>query len=59
MRLELHCRVTTLKTFPTTIDELVDAASCIKENVRVEQKEVEAKKQLRTSKRILQASDSS
>jgi len=59
MRLELHCGVTALKTFPTTVDELVDAASCIKENVRVEQKEVEAKKQLRTSKGILQASDSS
>jgi len=59
MRLELHCRVTALKTFPITIDELVDAASYIKKNVRVKQKEVEAKKQLRTSKRTLQASDSS
>jgi len=59
MRLELHCRVTALKTFPTTINKLVDAASYIKENVRVEQKEVEAKKQLRTSKRTLQASNSS
>jgi len=59
MRLELHCRVTALKTFSTTINKLVDAASCIKENVCVKQKEVEAKKQLRTNKGILQVLDSS
>jgi len=59
MRLELHRGVTALKTFPTTIDELVDAASRIEENVRAEQKEVEAKKQPRTGKGTLQASDSS
>jgi len=59
MRLELYCKVTALKTFLTTINKLVDAASCIKENVRVKQKEVEAKKQLRTSKRTLQTLDSS
>jgi len=59
MRLELRCGVTALETFPTTMDELVDAASCIEENVRVEQKEVEAKKQLRTGKGTLQASNSS
>jgi len=59
MRLELRRGVTALETFPTTVDELVDAASCIEENVRVEQKEVEAKKQPRTGKGTLQASDSS
>jgi len=59
MRLELYCRVTALKTFPTTINKLVDAASYIKENVCVKQKEVEAKKQLRTNKGILQVLDSS
>ena len=53
MRLELYCKVTTLKTFLIIVDKLVDAASYIKKNVRVKQKEVEAKKQLRTNKRIL------
>ena len=59
IRLKLYCRVTTLKTFLTIINKLVDAASYIKKNVCVKQKEVEAKKQLRTSKRTLQASNSS
>jgi len=59
MRLELYCKVTTLKTFLIIVDKLVDAASYIKKNVRVKQKEVEAKKQLRTNKRILQALNSS
>jgi len=53
IRLKLYCRVTTLKTFLTIINKLVDAASYIKKNVCVKQKEVEAKKQLRTSKGIL------
>jgi len=59
IRLKLYCKVTTLKTFPTTINKLVDAASCIKKNVCIKQKEVEAKKQLKTSKGILQVLDSS
>jgi len=59
MRLELYCKVTALKTFLIIVNELVDAASYIKENVCVKQKEVEAKKQLRTNKKILQVLDSS
>ena len=59
MRLELYCKVTALKTFLIIVNELVDAASYIKENVCVIQKEVEAKKQLRTNKKILQVLDSS
>jgi len=53
IRLKLYYKVTTLKTFLIIVDELVDAASYIKKNVCIKQKEVEAKKQLRTNKRIL------
>jgi len=59
MKLELYCKVTTLKTFLIIINKLVDAASYIKKNVCIKQKEVEAKKQLKTNKEILQALDSS
>jgi len=59
IRLELYYKVTALKTFLTIINELVDAASYIKKNVCVKQKEVEAKKQLKTNKGILQVLDSS
>ena len=59
IRLKLYYKVTTLKTFLIIVDELVDAASYIKKNVCIKQKEVEAKKQLKTNKGILQVLDSS
>jgi len=59
IKLELYYKVTALKTFLIKINKLVNAASYIKKNVCIKQKEVEAKKQLKTNKRILQALNSS
>jgi len=57
--LELYYKVTTLKTFLIIINKLVDATFYIKKNVCIKQKEVEAKKQLKTNKGILQVLNSS